>query len=170
MLQKKKKKEHLSPINYRDFRRRWEEKHTFNLQVPLRLKAKEESPIYFWKNKCINQISPPVVRNDKLMSFKQRVHYKPCGRKALWVQVMAALESWNIWNWWRRAKSNKFFTADPPVAPVAWTQSVQLTQQRVRDEKLQFAVDQFHMAFEWANKTAKTHNTPAPDASPTREI
>lgn len=122
------------------------------------------------KNKRINQISPSAVRSDKLMSFKQRVHYKPCGRKALSVQVMAALERRNIWNWWRRAKSNKCFTADPPVAHVAWTQSVQLTQQRVRDEKLQFAVDQFHMAFEWANKTAKTRNTPAPDASRTREI
>lgn len=76
----------------------------------------------------------------------------------------------NIWNWWRRAKSNKCFSAYPPVAHVARTQSVQLTQQRVRDEKLQFPMNQFHMVFEWANKTAKTWNTPAPDGSRTQEI
>lgn len=53
----------------------------------------------------------------------------------------------NIWNWWRRAKSNKCFSAYPPVAHVARTQSVQLTQQRVRDEKLQFPMNQFHMVW-----------------------
>lgn len=81
------RKNHLSPINYWGFRRCWEEKHTFNLQVPLHVEVKQESLIDVWN---FNWISPPAVSADQLMSFKQREGYRPRARRALSVQAMAA--------------------------------------------------------------------------------
>lgn len=83
-------------------------------------------------------------------------HIMAVCRPTLLVQATAAFEKRNIRNSWKRAKSNKFFTTDSLDPHIAWTEHVQLTQHRVRDEKkMEFTMDHFHMAFEWSNKTAQ---------------
>lgn len=144
-----------------------------HFQTPgaITLKSKRgESDLYLKKNKRINQISPPEARNDKLMSFSQRVRYKPCGRKALAVQATAALDRRKHLELVKKGQIKQILYSRSsgcrrcmdPECPADTTKG-QRWKAAVRRRWVPHGL--------WmGRKTEKARNTPAPDASPTHEI